>query len=580
MTVDRRRLLWMGAGVLGGLLVVYLLLLLLSGGGAVPKGTRVLGVDIGGLEEQAAVDRLDTALADRVKAPVPVRAAGKAFTLDPVTAGLGFDARATVRAAGGRTLDPVTLLGRLFGSRDVAPVVVADDARLTEAIDALGATVDQAAVDGAVTFVGGVPRAVEPQAGHGILRSPAAAAVTAAYLVSSRPVELPVGDIPPSVDAAEVQQALATFAQQAVSGPVTLNVARKAIPVPVTTFSRYLSMVAQDGNLVPRLDAAGLKKALAGPLAGVEKPAVNATFRLTGGSPAIVASQPGTQIPPDQLAASFVAVLPRTSDRVVAVPLVTVQPAVTTEEANTLGVTEKVSTFTTHYPYAAYRLQNIHRAADLIDGTVLMPGQVFSLNRIVGERTADNGFAIGTIIDDGKFAKDYGGGTSQVATTTFNAAFFAGLKIITHKTHSFYISRYPAGREATVAWPDVDLQFQNDSGHAIVVDTSYTSSTVTVTLWGTKVWDIDSVSGPRYNQRAYTTQYDPTSACVPQDGVMGFDIDVTRVFRHGTTVVKREPFHTHYNPAAQIYCRAAPGPSPSPSPSGSPTPSPTPSPTH
>ena len=578
MTDDRRRLLWVGGGVLGGLLLLYLLLVLLAGDPRCPRGTRVLGVDIGGMDQATAVATLDKALAARAAAPVPVTVSGRPSTVDPATSGLSFDAAATVRSAGGRSYDPVTLLGRLFGSHDVAPVVVVDDARLTAALDQLGVAVDQPPVEGGVRFTGGAPQPVQPKPGHGLLREPAVGVVRSAYLVATGPVALPVGEIAPTVDAADVEAALAGFARPAVSGPVTLTVASRSIPVPVSTFTRYLAMVPQDGSLVPRLDAAGLKRALGPSLKGVERPAVDAKFRLAGGSPTIVGSQTGAQIPPDRLAASFVSVLPRTTDRVVVVPVVPVPPAVTTQQANTLGIKDKVSTFTTHYPYAAYRLQNIHRAADLVDGTVLMPGDVFSLNRVVGERTAANGFAIGTIIEDGRFAKDYGGGTSQVATTTFNAAFFAGLKILTHKTHSFYISRYPAGREATVAWPDVDLQFQNDSGHAIVIDTSYTSSTVTVTMWGTKVWDIGSVSSSRYAQRAFTTLYDPTSACVPQDGVMGFDIDVTRLFRHGATVVRRESFHTHYNPAAQVYCRAAPVPSPSPSPSGSPSTVPSPSP--
>ena len=269
----------------------------------------------------------------------------------------------------------------------------------------------------------------------------------------------------------------------------------------------------------------------------------------------------------------MITVLPKTSGRVATVALSTVQPKLTTDKANTLGIKEVVGTFTTHYPYAAYRLQNIHRAADLINGKTLLPGEIFSLNQTVGERTAANGFAIGFIINNGKFEKDFGGGTSQVATTTFNAAFFAGLKIIEHKAHSLYISRYPAGREATVAWPDLDLKFQNDSGHAVVIITSYTSSTVTVTIWGTKIYDIESESGPRYHETGFATQYDPTPTCLPEGGVDGFDIDVTRVFKQGGVVVKREPFHTHYAPTPQIYCRAAPGPSPSPSP-GAPKPTP------
>ena len=74
-----------------------------------------------------------------------------------------------------------------------------------------------------------------------------------------------------------------------------------------------------------------------------------------------------------------------------------------------------------------------------------------SLNDTVGKRTRANGFTKGFIIEDGVYQEDLGGGVSQMATTVFNAMFFAGLKDIEHKTHSFYIDRYPVGREATVA---------------------------------------------------------------------------------------------------------------------------------
>ena len=84
---------------------------------------------------------------------------------------------------------------------------------------------------------------------------------------------------------------------------------------------------------------------------------------------------------------------------------------------------------------------------------MLKPGEIFSLNGIVGERTAANGFVEGFIIKGGKFKEELGGGVSQSATTTFNAMFFAGLKDIQHQPHTLYIDRYPAGREATVAWP-------------------------------------------------------------------------------------------------------------------------------
>ncbi len=129
-----------------------------------------------------------------------------------------------------------------------------------------------------------------------------------------------------------------------------------------------------------------------------------------------------------------------------------------------------MSTFTTNFPHADYRNVNLGRAAELISGTVLKPGETFSLNDTVGERTAENGFTKGFIISNGIFKEDFGGGVSQMATTLFNTMFFAGLEDVEHKPHSFYIDRYPVGREATVVWGALDLKFKNDTDHGILID--------------------------------------------------------------------------------------------------------------
>jgi vancomycin resistance protein YoaR len=262
------------------------------------------------------------------------------------------------------------------------------------------------------------------------------------------------------------------------------------------------------------------------------------------------------------LAAAVLPALSRSAaDRAVTVPLGTSQPAVTTGQARQLGVVERVSTFTTYYPSDfAPRLQNIHRAADLMDGTLVLPGKVFSLNRTVGERTKERGFAAGYIIDNGKLEVDYGGGVSQLATTTFNAAYFAGLGIVEHHPHSFYISRYPEGREATVAWGFKDLRFRNDSGHGVLVTTSYTSSSVTVTIYGTKRYRIESVKGPRYDVKPYRVVYDPRpegttpGSCVASGGVPGFRVVVTRQFFEDGSKVREERFRTSYDPENEVRC--------------------------
>ena len=146
--------------------------------------------------------------------------------------------------------------------------------------------------------------------------------------------------------------------------------------------------------------------------------------------------------------------------------------------------------------------------------------------------------------------------------STFNAAFFAGLEDVEHKPHSFYIDRYPVGREATVAWPTVDLRFRNDTDHGVLIQTVHRPSTsttqgaITVRMWSTKVWDVSARTGRRYALTSPETRYLSGPECVPNTGYSGFQIDVTRIFRrHGKPEVDHtENFHTTYTPADTVVC--------------------------
>ena len=94
---------------------------------------------------------------------------------------------------------------------------------------------------------------------------------------------------------------------------------------------------------------------------------------------------------------------------------------------------------------------------------------------MLGQRTAAKGYNPAPVINNGRLTTDYGGGISQLSTTTFNAAFFSGVRIDQYLAHSFYISRYPEGREATISWPDVDQKWTNDTGYGILIQASVSS---------------------------------------------------------------------------------------------------------
>ena len=123
--------------------------------------------------------------------------------------------------------------------------------------------------------------------------------------------------------------------------------------------------------------------------------------------------------------------------------------------------------------------------ADLVRGAVIPPGGSFSINGHVGERTAEKGFVGAGAIRDGKHVTEIGGGVSQFATTMFNAVYFAGLQIDASQAHSEYFDRYPRGREATMGFPAPDLAFTNNTPYGIMIWTSYTDTSLTVTLYST-----------------------------------------------------------------------------------------------
>jgi vancomycin resistance protein YoaR len=203
-------------------------------------------------------------------------------------------------------------------------------------------------------------------------------------------------------------------------------------------------------------------------------------------------------------------------------------------------------------------VQNIHTIADIVDGYVVLPGETFSLNAVVGKRDTARGFVQAPQILRGEFVKEVGGGVSQFATTLFNAVFFSGLKDVQHTPHSYYISRYPPGRESTVSYPEPDFRFQDDAPTGVLITTAYTARSITVTFWGTKRYDVEAETGPRTRIRPYEKQYVTRDDCTPASGAEGFDIVVTRVFKQAGRVVKREPFKTRYKPEPNFICGPPP----------------------
>jgi vancomycin resistance protein YoaR len=531
-------------------------------GRTLPADVEVGGIEVGGMKPAAAEARLRKVLKPRLGDDVVLAHGKQRFELDPEELGLAPDFAESVRAAGGkRSWDPRDMVAMLVGQREFGLVVHGDDRRLNQAVAVIAKDVNTKAVEPLITFPKGKAVAHQPVAGRSVKKAATVRAITSAYLVATQPTRVPTARIDPAVDQAGLDRAMEEIGAPAVQAPISIRVAGKTYELPVSAYAPALVVRVEGDEMKPHLDPKALAKGLAASDLGIGQRAVDARFDIAGDKIRVVPSKAGIGMRPAEMARRLMPVLTASGDdRSVTIDATVVQPDFTTEDARKLGIKEKMGEFTTYFPYAEYRNVNQGRAAELIDGTILKPGDIFSLNGIVGQRTKANGFVDGFVIKGGVFREELGGGVSQVATTAYNAGFFAGLEDVEHHPHQLYIDRYPVGREATVYFGHLDMRFRNDTKNGVLVKASVKPSTpasqgeMHVELWGTKVWDIKAGSSERRKFTKPKKRYDDSDKCVPSDPVKGFEVDVYRYFERDGRRVKTEKNHVRYAATPKVIC--------------------------
>ncbi|MGW8700981.1 hypothetical protein ACWGOK_29355 [Streptomyces eurythermus] len=237
----------------------------------VPKGTTVLGVDIGGGTRDDAVKKLDDAFGKRVDKPLKLAVGGKTVTLTPENAGLQFDYQATVSEAAHSDYNPVHVVGSLFGQkRVVAPVMPVDEEKLHAALQQAGGGSQAGAgvaTDGTIEFKSGKAVPVYGKAGKAVDAEHSAQAVEQAFRAlvetgDATPVAVPTATRQPTVSDAEVDRMMKEFAEPAMSGRVTVQVdAAHSVPFsPQNSLWKFLRVTAVNGKLVDKPDLAALKE--------------------------------------------------------------------------------------------------------------------------------------------------------------------------------------------------------------------------------------------------------------------------------------------------------------------------------
>jgi vancomycin resistance protein YoaR len=224
-----------------------------------------------------------------------------------------------------------------------------------------------------------------------------------------------------------------------------------------------------------------------------------------------------------------------------------------------MGIDRRMSSYKTYYSGTSDRITNLQLGVRALDGTLLPPGGTFSLNDAIGERTLERGFRPAPVIIGNEYAEEVGGGTSQVATTVFNAAWEAGLRITERHPHSLYISRYQLGRDATVYWPSLDLKFVNDTKSWVLVKGFAESDGISVAVYGGETRRIESsatplvVTGKAPVERVEDQTIPKGKTVVEQEGSAPTRTTATRkIYSADGELIRSETWSTSYEGETRI----------------------------
>jgi len=544
--------------------------------GRVRRGVSVAGTDLSGLAAADADARLEVAAAAIEAQALEIHAGPASMRITRAEAGIELDTTATVAAAlavGRHGPLDAQRMATWAGGVDIPWRASVDGKRLARLLVTLDRRIGQPSREPGLRVAGGATPVVELVPGRpGRVVSPAAA--RPALLAAAGPghdlVNLPVTSREPAITPDGAEAALAQ-ARGLLSAPVEVADQAESAELEPRDLAPLLSSRAVGSKLTVRLDQDGLDALLRRKAAFAYADPRDAGFRASGSRVEVVPAVEGRAVQPARAAAALLAAATHEGqERRVTLPSVSQRPELTTAKARALGIKEVVSTFTTTFNAAdAPRVHNIGVIAASVNGSLVMPGELFSMNAATGQRTAAKGYRTAHVIVNGELVDGLGGGVCQAGTTMFNTVLLAGLPVLERRNHSLHISHYPMGRDATLNWPDTDLKFRNDSAYGIFITSRWTASSLTFTLYSTsRDLGVSLSTSESRNFRSPATKFvdDPAlpagTEMVEESGSSGFDVTVFRTVTQNGTVVRRDHFVSTYSPWTRIVHRGVAKPPP------------------
>ena len=539
----------------------------------IASGTTVSGVDVSGLSPKKAHERIGKGIGDQLAQPVTLTVGQGSSELVPAKSGISVDTDASVKKLTGFTLNPLTLAQRLGGQHTDA-VIRVDSTALRGALEDRVDAMANGAVSATVTLEGTKPVITPASNGIGLDVEASLKQLGGTWPLGKKTLAMAEGTAIPAITDEEASTFVNGTLTPLLSSGLTVNTAgadpQSKSPGAAAAFSpqdtaEMLKISSEGGNLSATFDPTALRDGVVARVGQVETPAQNATWKIDGSAtgapgarPQYVPAAQGKVIDTAALSTSLLKAGTTATDaagRTVTLPMVVAEPTVTTPQ-NEWGISEMIGEFATPYNAGdAPRTQNLTRGAELVNGTVVKPGEVFSLEKTLGEVDYEHGFADAGVISNGQHVDSLGGGLSQVATTVFNAGFEAGMDDTEHHAHQYYFDRYPAGREATLWTGKLDVKFTNSTSHAVLVQAWLDGEQIHVRMWSTKYYDVSITSSDRFNFRPVSTERKSGPGCEPYSGGNpGFDITVTRTRKHEGKALPDDVLTTQYAADNDIVC--------------------------
>jgi vancomycin resistance protein YoaR len=557
-----RLLLW--GAVAAALLLLVLGVVFAGSPSRIPAGVTVAGVDVGGLTAREAEAKLSR-LAERYESiPVVFTAGDNRWSIPPERLEVRVDWELAAAAALAEGDGPLPLRGlerlkvRVFGS-DLAPRPSVFERGLEYELNRIGSAVQTAPRAAAIRLRRLEPVVVPARAGAELDREAAAEEVVSALAGFERArVALPVSVEEPEVTAATLAPVVAQM-RTALSAPVRVRYGQAGWTVRPAELAPLLRPPA-NGARELRIAGPAAARWLDNFSRGVQREPASADFAVNGnGRVRVIPSRPGQALDEPATAEALLVAASRPGNRTAQLVVVSEAPPLTTREARALRIERQLASYATLYSGTPDRIQNLQRAVALLDGARIAPGATFSFNDRVGPRTEERGFRLAPVIMGNEYEEGVGGGVSQVATTVFNAAWEAGLRLTERAAHALYIDRYPLGRDATVNYPDLDLKFKNDTGRWLVLKAGDDESGIVIRLLGAGPQrSVVSEEGALRETGAPPIERTPDSTLfvgerlIVDYGEPSRAVQVTRTVYQGDKVLYEETWSTSYRSQPQL----------------------------